>query len=221
MSSAAIAIVPSPAAHTAPPSGSINTPPSVNDLEDLLYDIVAVGGDPNLASATLAAVQVFLHEHARERKSHEAFLAFFETHQLSMQPMASALIELPPLEVRGRATETPVLIAPMREPDPPLALEVVVPTRARTSAWFWALGFAAISGAFAAGSALVLEVRDEFARARADAAANAAALVEVRSESEQLRAQLREQAKQNQHTEQTAQRLMQTLLSPLDPDKQP
>src|SRR5262249_25649656 len=41
MSSAAVAVVPSPVAQTAPPSGSIKTPPPLSVLEDLLYDIVA------------------------------------------------------------------------------------------------------------------------------------------------------------------------------------
>ncbi len=54
-------------------------------LLDVLYEILAQGGDPN-GELTGGEVEVFLHEHARTRKSHAEMLAFFAAHELSTDP---------------------------------------------------------------------------------------------------------------------------------------
>jgi len=56
-----------------------------SQLLDVLYEILAQGGDPH-GELTGGEVEVFLHEHARTPKSHAQMLAFFAEHQLSTDP---------------------------------------------------------------------------------------------------------------------------------------
>jgi len=54
---------------------------SLSLLQDVLYDILATDGADG--DVPVEAVESFLHTHARRPHSREAFLAFFEAHQLS------------------------------------------------------------------------------------------------------------------------------------------
>jgi hypothetical protein len=189
--------------------------PSVADLEDLLYDILASGFDPNLPAATLEAVQVFVHEHARSKKSQAEFLAFFEAHALPMRAERPSLLALPPLEMRGRAGESPELTLMPQSADPPLMQPAAYGGK-RLGIWMAAC--VTLTALIGLGYFATLQVRDEFARARAQAAQNAAALANVRAEAETLRAALRDNAQVMQRVEQKSELLLQSMASPLDPN---
>src|SRR5262245_55976270 len=73
--------------------------PTVLELEDILYDILA-SGDPSLPTGTLEAVQTFLHEHARSKRALPEFVAFFTKHKLSMVRDTGFGLGLPALDLR-------------------------------------------------------------------------------------------------------------------------
>ncbi len=60
---------------------------SESQLLDVLYEILAQGGDPD-GELTGADIEAFLHEHARAPKSEAEMLAFFERFELSTDPQA-------------------------------------------------------------------------------------------------------------------------------------
>jgi hypothetical protein len=200
------------ATHTLTPATSMG--PSVADLEDLLYDILATGADPNLPAGTLEAVQLFVHEHARSKKSRAEFLAFFEARALPLRPASPALLALPPIEMRGRAAESPELMVIAQPPDPPLTASAA---NGGKRTWALAAACAVLTGLAGFGCFAALEMREEFAHARAQAARNAAALSNVRAEAETLRAAMRQNAQVMQRVEHKSDLLLQSMASPLDP----
>ena len=187
--------------------------PTLSELEDQLYDLLATGvADANLPSTVLDAAQAFLHEHARDRKDVTAFLAFFEKHGLALRPERPNLLALPQLEVRGRAIETPVL-EPMHA-EPPMEVELAAAiSRKRVSPWVWFAGFAAISCMTGALVFMLLELRAEFARVHLEAAQLTANVEQLRLETQSLRAELKATA---QRTEHDTQMLLRAFASPLD-----
>src|SRR5712671_6118944 len=74
----------------------------VQAMQDVLYDILATGIDPEQSDAPSAEIERFLHEHARAPKTLDEFRAFFAEHGLSVRtrplPQASAALSLPPIE---------------------------------------------------------------------------------------------------------------------------
>jgi hypothetical protein len=195
--------------------------PSLVDLEDLLYDILASGADPNLSTETIEAVQLFVHEHARSKKTQAEFLAFFAEQSLSTQPERSALMALPPLEGRGRAAETPQLTSLPQQNDPPLSVaEAVFVPDASTGLRVWTVVaiFAAVSCVAGAAAYAFFDVREELAAMQSEAALNSAALTSARAETETLRADLRAQAERLEHAEHNSDLLLQSFASPLDPN---
>ncbi len=60
---------------------------SETQLLDVLYEILAQGGDPH-GELTGADIEAFLHAHARAPKSQAEMLAFFERYELSTDPSA-------------------------------------------------------------------------------------------------------------------------------------
>ena len=210
--------------------------PALPELEDVLFDLLSSGGiDPNLTHDKLEAIQSFLHEHARDRKTHEQFVQFFERESLSMQPERPNLLALPLIDARSRSARAPLLLdstpSPVRaEALDPLAaaavpaLEPLAPAAAVSSktpaprgasGWLWALGFSAIAGLMALGVGAVIELRSELQQLRAEATHAALELEQLRSETERLRAQVQEQSQAVARSEQKAQLLLQTLASPL------
>jgi len=71
-------------------------------MQDVLYDILAVGVDPEQGDAPTEHIERFLFEHARSPKSAAEFEAFFVQHGLnarrSAAPSSDAGFALPPLE---------------------------------------------------------------------------------------------------------------------------
>lgn len=186
--------------------------PSVEALEDVLYDILASGVDPGSAPGTLEAVQFFLHEHARQRKSPAELVAFFDACGLSygrdLQHIPSADIALPPIELHNSSAAISVngLAAPQQ--------------RESRNPWLWlasacALSLLGIAAAFA--YATVTNMRAEIAQVRTNSATQAAALAQVNSEAQTLRANMAETTTLVRSVDQKSELLLQTLVSPLDP----
>jgi hypothetical protein len=84
-------------------------------MQDVLYDILATGVDAEPASASVEAVERFLHEHARSPKSPAEFAAFFARHGLTVSGRASRpspVVALPPIQ-RPLQAEAPMLKFPV------------------------------------------------------------------------------------------------------------
>jgi hypothetical protein len=83
----------------------------VQAMQDVLYDILATGIDPEQNDVASAEIERFLHEHARSPKSLLEFRVFFAKHGLSVRarPMHQpAALALPPIE-RAEATAVAAL----------------------------------------------------------------------------------------------------------------
>jgi hypothetical protein len=188
--------------------------PGLHELEDVLFDLLASGGiEPNLSHDKLEAIQSFLHEHARERKTHAQFVAFFEKEALPMQPERPNLLALPLVDARSRSARAPLLLDPLALPQAEPALgerELAAPVQAaplpaapaldlptgaeRRVAWPWVLGFGVAAGFLALGVVGVAELRSELQELRSEARQGAQQLEQLRSETERLRAQVKENA---------------------------
>lgn len=207
------------ASHTAAtkigPIPTLTPTPSINELEDLLYDLLAAGGDANVNNAKLELIQAFLHEHARQRKTEAQFVSFFEQHGLSMRPERPNLFALPLMDSASRhGARTPVLLPAEPAPAPP-AEPMIVETRSRLG-WVWAaLGFAAITGALALGASAVVVMRTELDRMNASIAHTAIELEQLRAETEQLRTLTNASSAALQNTERDTRLLLQTFAPPI------
>ena len=103
-------------------------------MQDVLYDILATGLDPDQSDAPSEAIERFLFEHARAPKTADEFRAFFAVHGLSVRARAQEPVALswrcpnraPRIEHdagahAGRARATPVDSMRRRsEPDEPV-----------------------------------------------------------------------------------------------------
>jgi hypothetical protein len=201
--------------------------PTALELEDMLYDILASGADPNLTAGTLEAVQTFLHEHARSKHSLAEFVAFFTTHKLSMVRDTGFGLSLPPMDLRTPmrvvepALEPPTQRAtPVQRSSEAEAIEVapVVSERAqpqgRAAIWACAAALlAAISGGalYAAASA-----RTELEHVRAEQRATAELLAQMQTEVTRLRGTVEQNAQVARNVDHKAELLLRTLVSPLD-----
>jgi hypothetical protein len=213
---AAPAISPLPNVSPVPPPSAASSAgvPSVAELEDMLYDILASGADPNLDPKALEALQLFVHEHARSKKSQAEFLQFFAAQSLPTQPERTSLLQLPPLESRARAAESPSL--PLPSAPEPAFVSVAAQSGKRT--WLWLAAFAGISGMTGLAGYVALEMRDQIDELRLESARNAADLSQVRSDTDTLRTMLRSQSQLLERIDQRSDRLLQTFATPLDPN---
>jgi hypothetical protein len=206
-----------------PPASTSESVPELNELEDLLYDLLATGtADPNVARHVLDATQAFLHEHARERKTQRQFVEFFEKHALPLRPERPNLLALPALDTRGRASEAPVLL-----PEPPryeplaIALSAAdggeaARTEPRRRDWAWLLALAAIGCTTALAIAGMLELQGELGRLHHEAAQNASLLEQLRSETQSLRVQVKDANEALQQNQRDTQLLLRAFSSPLN-----
>src|SRR5262245_17784727 len=93
-------------------------PIDVQAMQDVLYDIIATGIDVEPNDVPSAAIERFLHEHARTPKSVDEFRAFFAEHGLSVRTRPAAHVALPPIEA-------PVPVPPPMMVTPEPAIEVI------------------------------------------------------------------------------------------------
>ena len=192
--------------------------PSALELEDMLYDILASGADPNVSASTLSAVQTFLHEHARSKRSEADFVAFFAKHGLSTVRETTLTLALPPID--SRVQPQPISQPFTPEPEPIEVTPVAVTRRrqlSRTALW------AGVGAAFAAISCAaymaVSIAQGELERVRIQERANAEALARVQAEAANLRQTLEQNAKRVERVDQKNELLLQKLVSPLDPEQ--
>lgn len=122
-------------------SGS--TPEDVCDeldvMQDMLYEILAEGIDPELSETPTTAIEAFLHEHARSPKSLAEFRAFFRQHGINpggrrpAPPAPVGELSLPPLSaprMQARPGAMPKLVVPEpMAPEPLLELSPAPSTR--------------------------------------------------------------------------------------------
>jgi hypothetical protein len=204
--------------------------PNVLELEDILYDILASGADPNLPAGTLEAVQTFLHEHARSKHSLAEFVAFFASHELSMVRDTGFGLALPPMDVRAPmraiapAVEPPTQAGrPEQGSSEPESIEVapVAAERAQRhgSLAIWASAaavLAAVSGGalYAAASA-----RTELEHVRAEQRVSAELVGRMQTELTQLRGTVEQNAQLARTVDHKAELLLRTLVSPLAPEQ--
>ena len=198
--------------------------PSVQELEDALYDILAVGVDPGVAPGSLQAVQLLLHEHARSPKSQLELLAFFEQHGL---PTARAALDLP-----GAGFALPSFTLPEVEPSPAAIGGVDLdaerapaaqPAHRAGQVLRWAAAAAALAvvgAALGVGYTTLQAVRSELAGVRAESAQQQQALSKVTAEAQTLRATVAETTTLAAQAERKSELLLRTYASPLALDAQ-
>jgi hypothetical protein len=197
--------------------------PSLSELEDVLYDLLA-SGDLNISSVTLERVQAFLHEHARQRKTLQQFVAFFEEQALSMRPERPNLLSLPLVEASSRssAARVPPLFTPAPEPSAsapaaapvaePEPIYVVAPAR---NAWGWAaFAVVAASALFALGLASLFVLRSELAVLQTTVSRAEGELRDLRNANQELRDLLRSHAEASQRSELATRALLESFNAP-------
>jgi hypothetical protein len=165
-------------------------------MQDVLYDILATGIDPEHARVRTEDVERFLCEHARAPKSAAEFAAFFARHGLSVRLPASepqASVALPPLP---RASEDdsgamPVELALRRAPTDPFeaslpSLAAPAPPTRRRGMIAVCLGMCALGTLLGLlvwqGYATISELRSELDRTAARGAEDRAALQSLRDQ---------------------------------------
>lgn len=188
-------------ARSLPPPLRPRVDAQVQVMQDVLYDILANGVDPD-SNVSVEVIEAFLHEHARAPKSATELTAFFAQHGLSTRPdePPPAISSLPPIERVAptlRAVQAPPA-SPHPAPSPSDALEpgshpvsldlpFVAP---RKTSWVarvtWALGLTAAAALLGAGGYLVHqnlgELRHQVAQSELEAAHNRAMIESLRSQ---------------------------------------
>jgi hypothetical protein len=196
------------------PAPPIAMTPAIGELEDVLYDLLAAGGDLSVNGSKLELIQAFLHEHARQRKTQEQFVAFFEEQGLSMHPERPNLFALPHVDSSTRVAARTPLLLPDAPPAAPIE-QIIVESRSRFG-WVWAaLGFAAIAGALALGASAVVVMHAELERMNASLAHSEIELEQLRAETEQLHAIVKSNSAAVQNTERDTRLLLQTFATPI------
>jgi hypothetical protein len=204
--------------------------PTVLELEDLLYDILASGADPSLPAGTLEAVQTFLHEHARSKHTQAEFVAFFTSHNLSMVRDTGFGLSLPPMDLRAPMRvpepvvepEAPTQAAPRPvalplEPDPiEVAPVAIAPAPRRSRALDWAFAAAALA-AISGGAIYAITAQAELERVRAEQRATAETLARVQTELTRLRGSVEQSKELSRNADHKTELLLRSLVSPLDP----
>lgn len=170
---------------------------------DTLYEILATGVEPP-EGAALERIEGFLHEHARNAKSQEEFVAFFERMALEVRPPGEAraplrvLEPLPAVEPPPPAFAEPVLPELEADVDDVTHPAIQVSARAERHSQAFSivaalllLGVGAILGW---GYVAMSQLRADVARAQAQAADNRIAIEQVEERADEIRAQVDETA---------------------------
>jgi hypothetical protein len=157
-------------------SGVASLQDDVQVMQDILYDILANGIDPERSEVPTQAVERFLFEHARAPKSREEFRTFFAAHGLNvgMRAAPEPPLRLPPIQRpsadAGMPAQLPVELA--SAPSPATVLQLTpppLPARSRKPALLglWAglaiLGCALVAGAYY-GYSTIVELRADLQR---------------------------------------------------------
>lgn len=193
---------------------------TANELEDILYDILATGVAPSAVPGALEAVQALLHEHARRRKSPAELMAFFERYGLPrtqdriVQAVPTALSELPLPTTRAAFASAEIHAA-----EQALSSHASPANRNRLS-WAFAAGALVLVGAAVGlGYVALRDMQAELVAAREDARSHAATLDAMQQEATRLRAGLEDNAAVVRRVDEKSELLLQTFAAPLDPAK--
>jgi hypothetical protein len=197
--------------------------PSLSELEDMLYELIDnAGTDPNLDGHKLEPIRTFLHEHARERKTHAQFVTLFEQYELPMQSERPQAIRTPLLDLRSRTSE-PAPVVDVTEPLPTklfpwpdTAHAAAAISRKPRFPWVWALGFAGVSAVMAFAASTLLGVRDELTQLRSVAAESTQRLSQLQADTEKLRSQIHDNSQSLERTERDTQLLLHNLTTTFD-----
>jgi hypothetical protein len=202
---------------------SISTEPSapeadVQTMQDVLYDILAVGMDAEQNDVPSAAIERFLHEHAREPKSLAEFRGFFAEHGLSLRARPALQpppLLLPPIERFEPVSETfaPPATSESVEPD---WLTAAQPRRKLGPIAIWAASACAVLGlavAMVHGYATITELRTNLERASALNQQDQAAIQALRDRASSLEASVASTREQMQVLDEKDALLAQALLN--------
>lgn len=209
-------------------------------MQDVLYDILANGIDPDETDASTQAIEQFLFEHARMPKTLAEFNLFFGSQGLSVRTAAApakAAVNLPPLLPRapGKSDEMPMqlpvelqlvapqLVAPQPRPAPvesPIAVEVTTapepPARRRPviiALWAsLALLGALLAAAASYGHATITRLEKELDRAAEEGRDNRAELKVLRHDAVGLESSVAATGELLQRVDQKSDLLIESLL---------
>jgi hypothetical protein len=221
---------------------SISTEPRALDadvqlMQDVLYDILATGLDPDQSDAPSEAIERFLFEHARAPKTAEEFRAFFAMHGLSVRARAqepvALSVALPEITraVEPMPTRIPVELdaSPIEADEPAEAVtgahrlvididEDFTPPRRSgaglvAAAWCAALCVVALCGAAAYyGYDTILALRGEVARTNARHEQDRAAITALQDQAAGLETSVSATGDLLQRVDQKSDFLVQSLL---------
>ena len=192
--------------------------PSIEELEDMPYDILATGVEPTATVGTLEAVQAFLHQHARARKSHTELLSFFAENGLACVPerarvVAPALALLPMEDVGTHESfEQSAAVSGMPER-----------SRVQHTSNLARIGIASAAVLLLAlgglGYVAFTSMQNELARVHSQTGVQANELARVKADADSLRSAMHDNTELVRSVDHKSDVLIQTLLSPLDPQK--
>ena len=215
------------------PQGANST---LEAMQDVLYDILANGIDPDQTEVSTPAVEQFLFEHARAPKTLPEFQAFFAAQGLTVRtasPLAKAAVSLPPLLPRApKSDDMPVqlpvelqLAAPAPRPMPvesPIAVEITSeapppPRRKPVYIALWA-GLAVLGAMLAAaasyGHATITRLEKELDRAAQEGRDNRAGLEVLRHDAVGLESSVAATGELVKRVDQKSDLLIESLLPP-------
>jgi hypothetical protein len=200
----------------------------VQAMQDVLYDILATGLDPEQAQIPLDAIERFLHEHARNAKSIEDFRAFFAQHGLTLTTRAikPPPVALPPIE-RPMQDDPPVAKFPVElaRPEPlpqgagfarqlPDELELALKPR-RAQPWVWAALILLAGGVSAAayhGYSVITRLEHRLEQADSASRSDRVALDELKTKTAGLESHVAASGEEIQRVDDKSNMIIQSLI---------
>lgn len=194
----------------------------VPQMVDILYDIVATGVETS-GSASVAQIEQFLHEHAREPRTLHQFQAFFAEHRIEpprqtepriplrvIAPLPAPEVAVKPVgdvAAMARAAEAAASIAaaPVLDLD---ELELTELTPDRNHRMLWALGIAAVA-LLGLGLGVVISMHQDLEAARTQVATTTQTLELQQVREDQLERELKEDRVLLQQLKQQSDQLVQ------------
>jgi hypothetical protein len=201
----------------------------VQAMQDVLYDILATGLDPEQAQIPLDAIERFLHEHARSAKSQDEFRVFFAQHGLTVSGRAikPPPVALPPIE-RPLLDDPPVAKFPVElaRPEPlpqgagfarqlPDDIELVAQPR-RALPWLWA-ALILLAGGWSAvayhGYTVITRLESRLEQASSASRSDRAALDELKAKTAGLESNVAASGEEIQRVDDKSNMIIQSLIT--------
>lgn len=202
----------------------------VQVMQDVLYDILATGLDPEQATVPVDAIERFLHEHARATKSADDFRNFFAQHGLSVSTRAvkPPPVALPPIQ---RPTPEDAAMAKfpveLARPEPlpqgmgfagkmPDDLEDALAPRRKAQPWLWAALILLAGGVSAlayGGYATITRLEQRLEQADSKSRSDRAALDELKAKTAGLESNVVTSSEAIQRVDDKSNMIIQSLLT--------